>query len=272
MRIDAWLDRATSTLTGSNVATARLDCLVLLEDVLNTNRIQILAHPERELTEVEQQKLDSLVAKRKRHVPLAYIRGKTEFYGREFIITNHVLEPRPESETMIDLLLRHKPPRGQTIIDIGTGSGALAITAALELPDNPVIATDIDANCLALARRNADVLHATVTMHRGDLLDAVPARLNNEQTTLLCNLPYVPDNFQINTAAMHEPRRAIFGGSDGLDIYRILFAQSQANFPAIIQVLCESLPPQHKILNEIAQTAGFQQIAEADFIQLFVRD
>ena len=104
MHVGDWLKTATQKLQQAGIATARLDCLVLLEDYLNTNRTQLLAHLERELT-VEQIKWLSLrLVRRAKHEPLAYIRSKTEFYGREFIVNKHVLEPRPESETMIDLL------------------------------------------------------------------------------------------------------------------------------------------------------------------------
>lgn len=272
MSIEAWFTRALRTLGDANVATARLDCLVMLEDVLNTNRTHILAHQERELTEVQLKKLDTMIAKRARHVPLAYIRGKTEFYGRVFRINDHVLEPRPESETIIEMLLKYRPPQGQPLIDIGTGSGALAITAALELPDNPVVATDIDDACLVVAKRNADKLNATLTFYHGSLLEALPRHLGRTPATLLCNLPYVPDNFQINTAATHEPHHAIFGGGDGLELYRTLFTQLATTYPGPTHLLCESLPPQHDLLTSIAQVAGFHQAAEADFIQLFVRD
>lgn len=272
MDINDSLAKAETHLLNAGIATARLDCLVLFEDVLNTNRTQILAHPERELTEVEQQKISTMITQRAQHIPLAYIRGKTEFYGREFIITDRVLEPRPESETMIDILKTLPRSSHETLIDIGTGSGALAITAKLELPnETEVIATDIDSSCLALTKTNANNLKTQVTCYQGDLLDALPDEMHKKPAVLLCNLPYVPDDFQINTAAMHEPRLAIFGGLDGLDIFRRLFKQIKHSFPGETFVLCESLPPQHAQLTEIAEAAAFKLMSEQDFIQLFKR-
>lgn len=273
MTVGAWLRAATARLQAAGISSARLDCLVLLEDALNTNRTQILAHPESKITEVKLQTLNAAVARRAQHVPLAYLRGKTEFYGRYFTINDDVLEPRPESETMIELLKTHVkgPSSHTTIVDVGTGSGALAITAKLELPDAKVYAIDIDKNCLQLARRNAKRLQADVTFLLGDLLTPLSASILSKPTMLLCNLPYVPDSFQINQAATHEPRLAIFGGSDGLDLYRKLFNQLSV-LPTVQQVLTESLPPQHPELTAIAQSAGWQSTAEQDFIQLFVRN
>jgi release factor glutamine methyltransferase len=271
MKTDEYLSRNIAQLTTAGIPTARLDCLVLLEDVLNTNRTQILAHPEREITEVQQKVLDSMLARRSRHIPLAYIRKKTEFYGREFAINSHVLQPRPESETMVELLKHYAKDAPQTIVDVGTGSGALAITAALELTGATVAACDIDSRCLALAKQNAAKHRVNLTFYESDLLSSLPESIVSKPATLLCNLPYVPDGFSINIAATHEPTLAIFGGSDGLDYYRLLFEQLKVKHLGTSYIFCESLPVQHKGLAQIATRAGFRQQHEQDFIQLFVR-
>lgn len=269
MKINDYLAQQTKRLLDAGISTARLDCLVLFEDVLNTNRTQILAHPEQELTEAQLQTLGAMLSKRAQHIPLAYIRGKTEFYGRNFVIQDHVLEPRPESEAMIDLL-KELPVRNiKTIIDVGTGSGALAITAALEVPIATAIATDIDPACLDLARTNAKNHAVQLECYEGDLLEALPTLVSLSSSALLCNLPYVPDNFQINTAASHEPRLALFGGVDGLDVFRKLFMQLAATEAESTYVLSESLPLQHEALANIAADAGYQEIASQDFIQVF---
>src|SRR5215471_10178286 len=104
MTIISWLQSSTLKLTEAGITTARLDCLVLLEDETGEDRSWLLAHPEHSLQIETTQKLNKKVIQRARHEPLAYIRKKTEFYGREFYIDHHVLEPRPESETMIDVL------------------------------------------------------------------------------------------------------------------------------------------------------------------------
>jgi release factor glutamine methyltransferase len=272
MNAGSFLATATLQLEAAGIATARLDALVLLEDALNTNRAQILADPDLLITTSQLNQLQKQLARRARHVPLAYIRNRTEFYGRTFFVDERVLEPRPESEAMIELLAsKVKQQDNTTIIDVGTGSGALAITAKLELPNATAVGIDIDPGCLAVARRNAKTLCADITWLEGDLLRPVTKnyKLKTQNYILLCNLPYVPDNFRINTAAMHEPRLAIFGGNDGLDVYRKLFRQITDEVSRPVLVLTESMPPQHDLLTNIAGSAGYVLDGSADFIQVF---
>ena len=129
--------------------------LVLLEDAAAKDRSWLLAHPEWELPSSLAKKLDKQIKRRSFHEPLAYIRGKSEFYGREFSITPATLQPRPETETMIELLLSLDLTEARILADVGTGSGAIAITASLELPDIKVLATEINRDALVIAKTNA---------------------------------------------------------------------------------------------------------------------
>lgn len=266
MTVKAWLKQAEQQLTDAGIATARLDALVLLGDILNKNSAQVLAEPNASLTPEQVVILQHQIQQRCTHQPLAYLRGKTEFYGREFLLSRGVLEPRPESETMIDMLVRLPGRRPKTVIDVGTGSGALAITAAAELGTVLVYATDNDPHCLRLARRNAKLHGATINFVKTDLLQGLAWQ---GATIVLANLPYVPDGHTINQAAQHEPRQAIFGGPDGLDVYRRLFAQLAATTEPVDWLLTESLPPQHQQLAKLAKTHGWPLHATDDFIQLF---
>jgi release factor glutamine methyltransferase len=268
MTAQVWLKQAESLLNEAGIGTARLDCLVLVEDETSKERGWLLAHPEYELTAPQLKKLDTLIGRRVTHEPLAYLRNKTEFYGREFYIDHRVLEPRPESETMIELLKSLELLTTPTIIDIGTGSGMLAITTKLEFPRATVIATDIDQGCLDVALQNAKTYNTKVTFLKTSLLENLEDKTLGD-SIILANLPYVPDSFQINPAAMAEPRIAIFGGSDGLELYRKLFSQSQALTQKPRFILTESMPPQHEELARIAQNAGFSLEKRDDFIQLF---
>lgn len=270
-----YLTKATEQLAIHGIETARLDALVLMEDVLNLDRAQILADPDREITDTEQQKLVSLISRRSQHEPLAYIRGKAEFYGRDFIVSPAVLVPRPESETIIELLRteidEQKPGTHSVIIDVGTGSGALAITAKLEFPVATVTGIDIDPACLIIAQQNADALKADVHFTVGDLLEPLidsPKSAVTKDTVLLCNLPYVPDSYPINDAARHEPKLALFAGEDGLDLYRKLFTQI-SQLESLPTIIAESLPSQHEALLAIAKQYGYHLQAEDDFIQAF---
>lgn len=273
--VSDFLDRATRQLKKAGIGTARLDCLVLLEDELGQDRSWILAHNDDCLSVNTMHKLNTKVLRRSAHEPLAYIRHKTEFYGRTFYIDRRVLEPRPESETMIDLLkalpsIDRRDPAEQLVVDIGTGSGVLAITAKLELPHLVIKAVDIDLGCLHVASRNAHTLRANITLHKGNLLNSAAAA-GDAIYALLCNLPYVPDSFQINPAATWEPRLAIFGGKDGLDLYRRLFMECQSSCLPPRFILTETLPIQHTSLTGIAQQHGYSLRRTDDFIQLFTR-
>lgn len=266
MTTEVWIRSATKKLSGAGIGTARLDALVLLEDVTSQDRAWLLAHPEHDLSSGEIIKLEKLLSRRAEHQPLAYVRKKTEFYGREFIITSAVLEPRPESETMIDLLktLPHLP-KNPVIADVGAGSGAIGITAKLELPNAQVELLEIDPKALKVAQKNVDKYTANITTVSSDLL----AASSQDNNVLLCNLPYVPDGYHINPAALQEPKLAIFGGQDGLDIYRRLFRHIKKLQKRPLFILTESLPPQHELLVPIAASSGYKLTETDDFIQVF---
>jgi release factor glutamine methyltransferase len=276
MLVIDYIIKATRQLEEAGIGTARLDALVLIEDVSAKDRAWLLAHPEFELTAEQTDKLKNLLNARASHTPLAYVRGKTEFYGRTFLINNSVLEPRPESEAMIDLLKKSDldsllgkktgpKTAGLQLADVGTGSGALGITAKLELPELEVELLDIDPGALEVAKMNVDLFTLNISIIESDLLS------NSSRTSdiLLCNLPYVPDNFQINTAASHEPRVALFGGPDGLDLYRRLFSQINEMPKHPLLILTESMPPQHGLLTAVASKCGYALQESQDFIQVF---
>ncbi len=262
-----WLTSSQRQLKQVGVATARLDCLVLLEDEARKDRGWLLAHPEFELSVEQVTRLNTKIAQRALHHPLAYIRGTTEFFGRDFAISPAVLEPRPESETMITLLL--DLPDIQTknyhIADVGTGSGALGITTKLELPKCDVDLLEIDASAIEIAKKNVISFATSIRVIESDLLASSPGNYD----LLLCNLPYVPDSFQINTAATHEPKLAIFGGPDGLDLYKLLFSQIKHLSKQPLFILTESMPLQHIELAQIAKNASYRLTKTDDFIQLF---
>lgn len=273
--MNPWLESTIARLSEAGVPSARLDALVLLEDFTSKDRSWLLAHPEFEVENAAV--LDEQIARRALHEPLAYIRGKSEFYGREFFVTRDTLEPRSETETIIDLL---KDIDGvKTVADIGTGSGCLAITVQLELPNVTVYATELNEAALEIALANAKKHHASVQCTQGSLLEPLLEQ-HITPDVIITNLPYVPDGHTINQAAMFEPRMAIFGGPDGLDLYRELFSQislsnksrdsaKQYNHEGIGTVITESLPFQHKDLVQIAKSAGYRLKKSQDFIQVF---
>lgn len=265
MTIQGWLTAATTQLTNASIATARLDCLVLLEDVTGHDRSWLLAYPNHDLQIEQLEKLNTKIVQRAQHKPLAYLRGKAEFYGRTFQVNEHTLVPRPETEAIIDLLKSLDLPSNPTVLDIGTGTGCIAITAALELPSARITATDIDSECLRVAQMNTKNLDAVVQFKQSDLLSNVPSLFD----VILANLPYVPTGYAVNEAAKHEPSLALYSGEDGLDLYRQLFAQLHGKMPLFL--ITESLPEQHSALAELARSSGLQLNKTNGFIQLFSR-
>lgn len=265
MKLGKILENGERRLGHAGISSARLDVLILLEDALHKDRAWILAHPEHEVSDGIARRLERKVEKRARHAPLAYIRGHTEFYGRIFKVNRHVLEPRPESETMIELLKRLSLPPKPAIADVGTGNGAIGITTALELPGSTVDLYDISAGAIAVAKHNVHLHELRLHVRKMNLI----GRPLRPYDVVLANLPYVPDHWQINEAAMAEPKIAIFGGPDGLDVYRKLLIQLQRFTWQPKYVLTEALPPQHSQLAAIAALHGFQLNKADDFIQVF---
>ncbi|MBA3757581.1 peptide chain release factor N(5)-glutamine methyltransferase [Candidatus Saccharibacteria bacterium] len=265
MRTELWLDYSTRSLETAGISSARLDSLILLEDCLDKDRAHILAHPEMIISTTRLKKLNYRLKKRLKHEPMAYIRGYSEFYGRKFKINKHVLEPRPESEVMISMLKKLHLSENTVIADVGTGSGCLGITATLETRCTKIDLYDIDASALAVAKHNSVMHEVGLKAYKRNLLN------NNVRPydIVMANLPYVPNKYKINKAAKREPKLAIFGGADGLDIYRKLFEQVLNLSRKPSYILTESMPPQHSPLASIAKNSGYKLRITNQLIQVF---
>jgi release factor glutamine methyltransferase len=206
------------------VPVARLTAEVLLSHAVRHPRTFLYAHPERELKEVEWIHYGRYLHERLSGKPTQYITGRQEFYGREFRVTPAVLIPRPETEHLVETAIGRLQP-GARIIDVGCGSGAIAVSVALEL-HTPVLGCDISLAALAVARRNALALQAPVEFIASDLLAAFAP---DSFDAVLSNPPYVPlgqrESLQREVRDF-EPKIALFGGSSGNEIYSALFTQA----------------------------------------------
>lgn len=269
MTIELWLSENIKKLKQAEIESARLDCLLILGDVLRKNREWLLAHDDTEISSSHLLMLNTKVAQRLTHKPLAYIRNTQEFYGRNFYLDENVLIPRPESESIINLLLSAKYELTTTVIDIGTGSGCLAVTTKLELPDTKVVACDISDNALKIAKRNAKNLHANIDFVKSDLLTSIP---DLQSSIFLANLPYVPTNLITSPEITHEPTQALFSGTDGLDMYRE-FWQQVAKLPSKPHaIITESLETQHRAMQEYARQSGYILASTEVLAQEFILD
>ncbi len=255
-------------LTAANITSARLDALILLGHVIDKDKAWILSHPEHEISSPQLSEFKQLIEQRTQNVPIAYLIKHRDFYGRNFYVTPDVLVPRPETEQLIEHILQldgvaDKPLR---VLDIGTGSGALAITLALERPNWKITATDISLTALEVAKTNAKLLTAdTVQFSRQDLL----TNDNHRYDIIVSNLPYVPTSLHAKADLAHEPPLALFAGNDGLEAYKELFRQLSTRKYPVPQVVTESLEIQHGALADIALTYNYRLVATRQLIQQF---
>jgi len=224
------LAQAAPALERAGVAAPRLTAEVLLAHSLGKERSFLYAHPEAEPDASALARFADWIERRAAGVPLQYLTGEQEFYGRLFQVTPAVLIPRPETELVVEAALEHLPDRESQplrLADVGTGSGCLAITLALERPQAAVTATDTSAAALEIARANATRLGACVDFLACDLLETVPGPFD----LIVSNPPYIAaaqwDSLQ-REVRDHEPRAALIAGPDGTEVYARLIPQAAA--------------------------------------------
>jgi len=224
------LTTAIDTLTANAVGSPRMNAETLLMFVLNSDRAYLYAHPEYELTTDEQARYDEAIAERSTGKPAQYITGHQEFWGMDLIVSPAVLIPRPETEHVIETVLElARAKQAPRIIDVGTGSGCIALALAAELPWARVEAVDISLAALEVARANAHRLqldHRVIFSPR-DLLAGAPAATYD---FVVSNPPYVPESEPEKAqreVREFEPKVAVFAGESGLEVYRRLVPQAR---------------------------------------------
>ncbi len=229
----------------------KLDAEIILSTILKESREYLLAHPERTLSDDGELQWKEWHGRRKGGEPLAYILGTKEFYGRQFIVTPAVLIPRPSTEGLVDLALDFLKTEKEevreldtevvgiakklgdlkgvtTIVDVGTGSGCIAITLKKELPEMNIIGVDTSPEAIDVAMKNADLSVVKIYNTQGSLLEEV--QNIDEDFVVVSNPPYIPSGeVLMKDVANHEPHEALFSGEDGGDIVRELILQAQKN-------------------------------------------
>jgi len=225
--IGSALNRGTAQL--AKLPTARRDAELLLMGVLRSDRTFLLTHPEAPLTPEQIAVYECWLARRARHEPVQYIVGEQEFFGLKFRVTPDVLIPRPETEHLVEAALaRADRDASFRIADIGTGSGAIAVSLAYAVPKAQITALDISPVALAVARSNAQMngMSDRVRFAESDLLAAV---VGEQFDVIVSNPPYVADTEELEAQVReYEPASALYAGPDGLDIYRRLIPQAHA--------------------------------------------
>lgn len=228
------LEWGIAALEEAGIPTAKLDAEVLLGAVLGLSRAQVLARAHTKIRRPQRGHFAALIQRRARGEPVAYILGKKEFYGRDFAVDRRVLIPRPETEELVDRAVDALELEGRDApraADVGTGSGAIAVTLAAEVPALQVVATDISGAALRVARANAEQhgVAARVELREGSLL--APLADDPPFDLIVANLPYVGTNERAlltPDVAEYEPHEALFAGPEGLDLFPPLFEQLRA--------------------------------------------
>lgn len=201
-----------------------LDAEVILSAVTGHSRENLLIHPEKNLIARQFKKFKNFIARRVRHEPIAYITGEKEFFGLKFKVNNSVLIPRPETELLVEESIKNYTlyPKPYTLIDVGTGSGAIAVALAKNLPNAKIMATDISGRTLNIARQNAH-RHGVAQKIEFIKTDLLPKLKAGGYFLILANLPYLPAHVWKNTmpdVKKFEPKEALLGGIDGLTIIK----------------------------------------------------
>jgi len=225
LEIRSAIAQGTALLSASGIPEPRFTAELLLCHSLGRERAYLFAHPEQELREVEWLHYGRYLDQRMRGKPLQYITHKQEFFGREFRVTPDVLIPRPETELLAEVVLKMNRAAGELAIDAGSGSGAIAVTLALD-SGLRVVGTDVSLPALEVARSNAQRLQARVQFVAGDLLVSFA---DESADVVVSNPPYVPeaDRGSLQREVRDwEPALALFGGEDGTDFYKRLIPQS----------------------------------------------
>jgi release factor glutamine methyltransferase len=225
------LNSAIERLAAARVGSPRMNAELLLMFVLGCDRAYLFSHPERELTADEQKRYEEAIAQRATGIPAQYITGHQEFWGIDFIVTPAVLIPRPETEHVIETVLELAPRKSTgllRVIDVGTGSGCIAVALAKELPNAQIHAVDISKDALEIARANAarHEFAGRIYFRHGDLLAGFEA---DSVDLVVSNPPYVgqseADEVQLEVRKF-EPRNAVFAGHTGLEVIERLVPQA----------------------------------------------
>lgn len=268
LSIADFLAISTKTLSKAGIASAKLDSELILAHVLRRSREWLLAHDAVTLTQPQQQQARQSLLQRTQRRPIAYLTGRRDFYGHSFLVNEQVLVPRPESEVilaMLDELIQANHPR--TVLDVGTGSGCLAISIKLTHPDLAVSACDISESALLVARRNAARLLPSgrqIKFYQSDLLSNLP--VDSRFDLIVANLPYLsPGQDGLSPELAYEPAIALYADDDGLSLIKRLIATAPARLTTGGYLLLEMNTDQIETAVNYATGYRYQVIKQEPF-------
>lgn len=243
---------------GLDAREARLEAQALAAHALEVSRTWLVAHGRDRLAAELQDKVEALFRRRCQGEPVAYIVGQREFYGRPIRVSPATLIPRPETEHLVEAALQ-RAPQNARVLDIGTGSGCIALSLKLERPDLMVTAVDVSAAALGIARANAAELNAEVEFIESDLFTALDGRRFD---LIASNPPYVPeaDEHLSQGDLRFEPPNALASGPDGLDAIRLIVDQAKAHLAPGGWLLFEHGYDQGEAVQDLLKAAGYGEV------------
>ena len=269
MTAAALLREAAQALRAAGVAAADRDAERLLRHVVGWDRAALVARPDSAIPAGAESQFRALVARRARREPLQHLVGTQAFWRHDFLVTEDVLIPRPETELLVEAALELlRPLTRPVIVDVGTGSGCIALSLAAERPDAQIHATDVSRPALRVARENARrlELEGRVAFHAGDLLEPL-ASLSGAIDLVVSNPPYVDEAERDALAPEvrdHEPRQALDGGTDGLCFYRLIIPGSLSHLNSRGWLLLEiGIGQAAEVIALFESTRGFTEIFSA---------
>ena len=272
MTIKEALKEASAKLDSIDIKSAKLDSELLLADVLSKTKEWLIAHDTDELSSEQIKKYEQSIERRLDREPVCYITNKLEFYGIEFYVDNRVLSPRVETELIAEQAIKYTP-KDSRLIDLGTGSGAIAIAIAKHRPDLEITATEVSEEAMVVAKINANNILGKdnkIKFIMADVWDGVEGMFE----TVATNLPYVSEDYKPNMKPeVHkEPSVALYGGKgDGLDLYRKFYKDINKHIKKGSKVYHESDPWQHEALKALAEAQGLKSILEEYLILGFLK-
>lgn len=250
-------------LAHAGLQAAPMEVDWMLQAATGLSRAVLLARGDDEVSEAVRAQVEAGVRRRLRREPLQYILGETGFYGRTFLVTPDVLIPRPETELLVECTLAVLGGAGQRVLDIGTGSGCVACSVALEAPQSDVMAMDVSQRALAIARKNASQLKAPVTFLEADLFDdGQMAGVGGPFDVVVSNPPYVPDadGATLEPELSHEPALALFTRGDTLRFVRRLAVMGRRLLRPGGSMFQEIHAPESDGVLRVIEAAGFEEV------------
>lgn len=258
----ALLRELTQLLRDASVPDPEVDASLLLSFVTDVPPLNLRLDGWTQVAAADEERVRELCRKRCQRIPLQYLTARQSFLGRDFYVDERVLIPRPETELLAEraiAILRES--KGAAALDLCCGSGCIGISVALACPDVDVHAADLSEDALAVTKRNAQELGAKLTLHQGDLLDAVPARSLFD--LIVSNPPYIPsaECLELQEEVRREPMMALDGGADGLNIYRRIAQETPRCLKTGGTLLMEVGAGQARDVMALCQAAGMSPVA-----------